>query len=206
MSGPRRHWPAALTVLVVLLVFTWSRRGTPGAGDLPAPDSASVARARAAAGTLAGDLQAQLLAALDRGGPAEAVTYCADSAQALTARHFEAGLHVRRVGTRVRNAANAPDSLERALLAVFERQRVAGSLPADTALVVAGPEGRPELRYLKPVVIQERCLTCHGDPAAIPEPVRGLVAERYPADSATGYRTGDLRGAVTVRIALDTRR
>jgi hypothetical protein len=206
MSGRRRHWPLALAVLIVLLVITWSRRGTPRPGDLPVPDSASVTRARAAAATLAGDLQTQLLAALDRGGPAEAVAYCADSAQLITARHYEAGLQVRRVGTRLRNPANAPDSLERAVLAAFEALRTAGTLPADTAFAAPGPDGRPELRYFRPILVQERCLTCHGDPAAIPEPVRGLIAARYPADSATGYRAGDLRGAVTVRIALDTRR
>ena len=196
---------AAWLPIVLVLGMGCAREARQERASLPEPDSASVARARAAAGTLAGDLQTQLLGALDRGGPLAAVAYCADSAQALTARHQADGIAVRRVGTRLRNPANAPDSLERALLAAFKIARAIGTLPAETVLVVLGADGTPELRYLKPIVIQERCLTCHGARAAIPEPVRRLIAERYPADSATGYRAGDLRGAVTARLPLEGR-
>ncbi len=32
--------------------------------------------------------------------------------------------------------------------------------------------------------------------------VRGALAARYPEDQAVGYLTGDLRGAVSVRLVL----
>lgn len=168
----------------------------------PAPDSATIASARAAAGSLGSDLQGMLLRALAEGGPEAAIAFCADSAQARTARHQAAGIRVGRVGTRVRNPANTPDSVEAAVLAAFAAARAAGGIPADTSFVRPAPGGGWELHYLRPIVVAEPCLVCHGDPAGIPGPVREVLAARYPADRATGYAAGDLRGAVSVRVAL----
>jgi hypothetical protein len=42
------------------------------------------------------------------------------------------------------------------------------------------------------------CLACHGQVSSLDPAVRAVLAERYPADRATGYRAGDLRGAVSV--------
>ena len=38
----------------------------------------------------------------------------------------------------------------------------------------------------------------------LPPPEREELARRYPEDRATGYRVGDLRGAVSVRVPLAT--
>jgi hypothetical protein len=166
----------------------------------PPPDSATVAAARAAAGSLGADLLGMLTQALEEGGPAGAIALCADSAQARTARHAAAGIYLRRVGTRVRNPMNAPDSVERAVLAAFAAALEAGRQPADTFFVMAAGDAPAQLHYLRPVRIAEPCLACHGDPATIADTVRAVLAARYPADEATGYRVGDLRGAVSVRI------
>jgi hypothetical protein len=166
------------------------------------PDSATVAAARTAAGSLGADLLGMLTTALQEGGPAHAIAFCADSAQARTARHAAAGIYIRRVGTRVRNPANAPDSAERAVLAAFAAAQAAGIQPADTFFVVASSDGPAQLHYLRPVRIGEPCLTCHGDPATIADTVRAVLAARYPGDEATGYRLGNLRGAVSVRIPI----
>jgi hypothetical protein len=177
----------------------------PDQAEPPAPvaDSATVARARAATASLGPELAGMLMTAMQEGGPAGAVAVCADSAQVRTARHSVDGLMIRRVGTRVRNPANAPDSLESRLLAYLEEQKLAGTMP-DEIMEVAqtGPDGGWELRYLKPVMLQEMCATCHGARDAIPTAVQTLIAERYPTDAAVDYAPGDLRGAVAVRITL----
>jgi hypothetical protein len=49
-------------------------------------------------------------------------------------------------------------------------------------------------------MVQERCLQCHGDPAKFTPEVRKILASRYPADMATGYKAGDLRGMLSVRV------
>lgn len=170
------------------------------ARDVPPPDSAAVAAARAAAGELGADLLGMLTRELAAGGPAAAIAVCADSAQARTARHRAEGLYLRRVGTRVRNPVNAPDSVERAVLDAFIAAKAARRQPADTFFVAAGPDGRPLVYFLRPVLIGAPCLACHGDPAEIATEVRTVLARRYPGDRATGYRLGEVRGAVSVRV------
>lgn len=171
----------------------------------PAPiaDSITIARARAATASLGPELAAMLMGAMKEEGPAGAVAVCADSAQVRTARHSVDGVMIRRIGTRVRNPANAPDSLESRLLAYLGEQKLAGSMPEEIMEVArTGPNGGWELRYLKPVVLQEMCATCHGARDAMSAQVQALIAERYPTDAAVDYAPGDLRGAVAVRIAL----
>jgi len=179
-----------------------ARREAPATGAVPAVDSAAVTQARQVANELGGDLVGLLVAALDRGGPAEAISFCADSAQARTALHQAEGVYVRRVGTRVRNAANAPDSLEGEILARFAAVMAAGGQPVDTAFVVPRAGGGYELQYARPLFVMERCVTCHGDAAALAPEVKALIAGRYPQDAAVGYRAGDLRGAISVRLAM----
>lgn len=169
----------------------------------PAIDSVRLREARTAASALGSDLLTMLTQELARGGPAAAIAVCADSAQVRTSRHQQAGIVVRRVGTRVRNPANMPDSLEAAILAAFQADLAAGRLPADTTVLEALAGGHTRLRYLRPVRVQEPCLTCHGPATGIPDSVRAILAQRYPNDQATGYALGELRGAVSVQVTQD---
>jgi hypothetical protein len=189
---------AFLSVVVVLVLGCGPRREAVTARD--GADSIEVARVRAAAAALAGDLLAMLGRELARGGPAAAIAVCADSAQARTVLHQREGLSLRRVGTRVRNPLNAPDSIETAVLAAFEAALAAGRLPPDTVVLEAGPGGASVLRYLRPIRVQEMCLPCHGPTERLAPEVRGTLAARYPDDRATGYAVGDLRGAVSARL------
>ena len=161
-------------------------------------DSTALADARTAADALGKTLMGQMMAALERGGPTEAVGYCADSAQALTARFATDSLDVGRTALRYRNPRNEPDAVERRILAYLGEQHATGTLPTEYAEVLRAPDGTRELRYVRPIVLQKGCLTCHGPIEQIDPGIRQLIAERYPADSATGFTEGDLRGIVSV--------
>ncbi|MCP3925062.1 MAG: methyl-accepting chemotaxis protein, partial [Desulfobacterales bacterium] len=50
------------------------------------------------------------------------------------------------------------------------------------------------IRYIKPLYITASCMGCHSDTESIP----GFIKEKYPKDKATGYKIGDIRGAVSV--------
>lgn len=203
---PVRRLPLSLT-FVFAAVVGCARERAAVADRPPVADSATVARAQAAANTLGPDLAGMLQQAIRDGGPVQAVAVCADSAQARTARHAIDGVAIRRIGTRVRNPANAPDTLEARVLAYLAEQKAAGSMPGEVVEVArTGLDGGWELRYLRPVVLQEFCTTCHGAVENIPPAVRSVIAERYPDDSAVGYAAGDLRGAISVRIPLPTER
>lgn len=184
--------------------------GTEGSESIVAvddsvPPAEAVGRARAVANGLGADLQKRLFAALDSGGPAHAVSFCADSAQALSDRHATEGVYLRRVSLRVRNAANRPDSLEAIQLRLLDSLHRAGALPGEVVRATRAPDGARVVEYVRPIMVQERCLACHGNPDSLARGVRELLAERYPDDAATGYRPGDLRGMISVRVPLAPR-
>ena len=189
---------------VVLIAWLWvpACEGRRQAAAPTTADSAAVAQARAAADALGSDLIGMLTRELARGGPSAAIAVCADSAQERTRRHQGGGVQVRRVGTRVRNPANTPDAVEADALSAFAAAVSDGRIPADTHFVAPAADGTYELRYLRPVLVREPCLACHGPAEQLAPEVRQLLAARYPQDRATGYAVGDLRGAVSVRLPL----
>jgi len=156
--------------------------------------------ARQAADALGQGLMQALLSQLTTAGPEAALAFCADSAQALTVRfQTEQGVDVHRTSVRVRNSGNAADSAEFRVLAALEEQSRDGSLPAEY-LEARTRAGAAEFRYYRPIIMAEGCLTCHGSPEQIPPAIAATLAERYPADAATGYAVGDFRGVIAVRV------
>lgn len=207
-------WRSGVITLAVLvgmaLVGCGERAAVGDTAAAAAPDDSiavpaeAADRARAVAAGMAGELQTRLFAALDSGGPPRAITVCADSAQAWTARHAREGVYVRRVSLRVRNPRNRPDSIETRELQRLDSLHRAGSLPGEVIRTARTATGERLVEYMRPIVVQERCLACHGERERLAPAVRSLLDERYPNDEATGYRAGDLRGMVSVRVPLRT--
>jgi len=135
--------------------------------------------------------------------PSGAVRICAEVAQDRTARHARDGIYVRRVSQRVRNQANRPDAIELQKLEQLEALHQQRKLPTELVEVQANSDGTRQLHYLRPIVILERCLACHGPRDKMQPEVRELLSRRYPDDRAVDYRVGDFRGAVSVRVPLE---
>jgi len=146
------------------------------------PDQVETGRAKI------GELKKTLLGAL-QGALAEsatkAVETCAQVAPSLTE-----GQAFGRMTRRPRNPKNAVAGWQEEALAHFESLVAAGA-SLDGAAFARTLEGG-KVGYAEPLVIQELCLTCHGEQIA-PE-VAAVIAAKYPQDRATGYRLGDLRG------------
>lgn len=139
---------------------------------------------------------------LQRGGFAGAISACASRAQELTRAYAErTGLDVRRVSRKARNTQNVPDTHETAVLEEWELAARRGETLRESA-VVRTENGARVLRYMKPIVVESMCLSCHGSKAQINGKVRAGIQRHYPNDPATGYREGELRGAFTVRLPL----
>jgi hypothetical protein len=194
------HGPWRWLVVAALCIGTAGAQAAPPAAEI----EAARRRADAAAGELVATLMARLTAALAEGGPEAAVRVCSEVAQDVTrAAGAGDGLVLRRTSLRTRNPANAPDPFERAWLDRAERAIAAGQPALPLYEVVAGPAGGRELRHLRPIVFPGGiCASCHGPEDAMSVEVRTLLRERYPADRATGYAPGDLRGAISVRVPL----
>jgi hypothetical protein len=167
--------------------------------SLAVVDEAPVERARRAAGELTTVLKARLAREMEAGGPVAAARVCSEVAQTIAAAHSRDGVTVRRVSDRWRNPADRPDEWEAARLAELETALAQGNLPPEV-VETRVEEGVEVVRYLQPLRVGELCLTCHGDPATFSPELRRLLAERYAADRAVGYRVGDLRGAVSVTV------
>lgn len=162
-----------------------------------------IARGDSAATALSNSLMSRVRAELQAGGPAHAIDFCSGQALPITAAvqdSLDRGLALKRTSTRIRNPANAPDSLERVALAYFE-DRLAAGQPLSESYVQRTSEG---WRYYKPVVIAEFCTACHGPRERLDPAVQRILAERYPNDQATGYVPGDFRGVIRVSIPAGT--
>ncbi len=183
--------------LIALAVAVPSRANDPTGID---PDVAQATRGIAT--DLVNQLGQKLKGALSNEGPLAAVSVCKEAAPAiagkLSAQH---GAQVTRVGTRVRNPAlGVPNQWQKEALAEFEARLDKGEKPAELEYwkVVENNDGKRELHYAKAIVTQPLCLTCHGKSEDIPAPLLEKIRAEYPADQATGYSVGKLRGAVVV--------
>lgn len=176
-----------ISMALPLLLMT----GTVKAGNQKSEDVAAKAAA-----TLKSKLMAALGKALEQGGVTEAIQVCSRDAMELTR---EAGkvdpavLSIDRRTDRWRNPKNKADEGDRKAIGAFREN------PKLTQITQQESEG--VLRYYQPLRINAACLQCHGKPEAFPPEVRKLLKETYPMDRATGYKVGDLRGVIRVRVS-----
>ena len=189
----------ALIALTLPILFAGCASG-PSAEE----QAAMVADARKASGALIQKLGGELKTALGEKGPAGAIDVCKVRApQIATDVSKQSGFEVKRVSPKNRNPAGVPDAWEAQAQAGLEKRLAAGEKPEtlDTWQVVSTSTGK-QFRYAKALPVQPVCLTCHGDPAAIPDGVKARLAAEYPLDKATGYGPGMVRGIVSVKRPL----
>ena len=187
---------ASLAVLAAGLLLSSCGRAPESGAEVsdPAslPDDAALAEIGAAVSKgLMEKLGGQLKAALEAGGPVAAIGVCRSVALPLTAAAAQEreGVAVRRTTLKPRNPANAPDGTDREVL-----EAMAAAESPKPAIRRDGAAAR----YYQPLVVQELCLKCHGDPAGFPADLVEALALHYPEDAATGYALGELRGAIRV--------
>ena len=165
----------------------------------PAPQPVDVsAKSAALADRFQADLQGQLQAAMKAGGPVGAIGVCQQAAPAIAASlSEESGAEVRRIALKERNPAAAPEGDLRERL----EQLAAAPLSADGKPTVmqwtSGSGADARAHFMRAIPMKEQpCAACHG--TAIAPEVQARLAELYPADKATGFKPGDLRGAILV--------
>lgn len=162
-----------------------------------------VQEARALAKAFFTELEGELERAIAEKGAAGAIGVCGEKAPGIAGKLSEkAGRAVGRTALRMRNPRNAPSPLERAVLVRFRERIAAGEDPAKVewgGMVEEG--GMRHLHDMKAIPTGQVCLTCHGSEVE-PEVLRAIRAG-YPADAATGFREGELRGAFTFVRPLD---
>lgn len=166
----------------------------------PSPADAAAARAQAAMVDLGQSLRAALQQKIATDGAVAAVSFCAEQAPKIAAdvaaRH---GVSVGRTALRHRSAANAPTAWQEKVLHQFDGRARNGD---DPATLVARLETNDLVRIAKGIRVEAPCLMCHGPAETIAPEVAAAIKARYPNDTATGFREGDLRGMVWAETTL----
>jgi hypothetical protein len=197
-------------VVTVRLVIACAALAATGCAEVPAssdqPSARQIEGALASARSAADALQRDLLTALTRAmagsGPAGALAACVEKAPAIAASVSSAmSLDVGRTALRVRNPSNAPDAWEADQLAFFAGALDAGESAGrlERYAVERASEGW-RVRWMRPILLQPMCTTCHG--TNIDSGVMEQISALYPQDAATGFSSGELRGAFTASVPV----
>ncbi len=150
------------------------------------------AAARAAVSQFGTALKSALGGALAKDGPVVALEVCAGEAPHLAESVTErSDITVGRISEKTRNPANRPTDWQLEVLYDWQADLARGTDIAGNEYFSVQADGG--FRYMRPIMIQPVCLTCHGESLS-PE-LQAALASRYPEDRATGYRVGELRGA-----------
>jgi HAMP domain-containing protein len=86
-----------------------------------------------------------------------------------------------------RNPENQPDGFE---------DKAIEALKGDKNLAYFEGFDEGDFRYAQPIYVKQSCLKCHGDAADAPPE----VIEKYGAQKAFGYKVGEVRGIISVRL------
>jgi hypothetical protein len=144
-------------------------------------------------GKLLTALTTALTSSTNQPDPATAISVCKQQAPAI-AQSISQDRHLRigRTSDKLRNPANTPPPWAAPLLA---------DKPAEPRFT-AGSDG--SLGVILPIKLAATCLVCHGAPDQITPTTAAALASAYPADQATGYKEGDLRGWFWVEVPPHT--
>lgn len=162
-------------------------------------------KAQTASKSLLGTLKTQLTEALSDGDTKKAVVVCSSIAQSIAQNvSKENNLDIKRVSLKNRNLLGSPDNFEKETLELFDKMKEDGKLTPDSDFSdITMVNNKKVFRFMKPIVTAKSCLQCHGNPEQIKPEVKEILKEKYPNDIAFGYKEGDVRGAVSVKINLD---
>jgi len=203
-NGRKRAMPALALVSLLCLGAACASSPPPGPGPVvldEAPPDDALEQARDVADQLGQSVVAALFRELESGDPTRAIRVCAVEAQRLSAEYSTGDLAVRRISRRFRNPADEPDAYEYQRLTELQELRDEGRMPPESAQVVM-QNGNKSLRYLKPILVKQPCLMCHGSVSDIRDDTLDAIHAQYPGDRAIGYRVDDLRGAISVTVQL----
>ena len=155
--------------------------------------------------SFAGELKGTLKGALKEGGPIAGLETCNLNAEGITKAVSDAaiGWDVSRTALKLRNPNNRADAWEEKVLNKFEERKAAGEDVKKMAFAeIVVEDGVKTFRFMKAIPTAKKpCTACHG--ANIKENVAKLLNEKYPQDQAVGFKEGDIRGAFTLKKALN---
>ena len=126
--------------------------------------------------------------------PMAAIAVCQDEAPKIAERWSTEAVMVRRTALKLRQPRNAASEADQATMLAFSKRLAAGESASSVEEFSVTADG--SMRYARALVTEAPCIVCHGE--ALAPAIAKTIGERYPADRATGFRLGHLRGIVVV--------
>lgn len=145
----------------------------------------------------AGSLQGELQSAIAAGGAPNAINVCQVKAPEIAAEMSSEHWQIKRVTDKHRNPNNRADTTELRFLNAFrDSSEMAPTFLVDWSELAE--DSTKSFTYYMPIRTKPLCLKCHGDLQTMGTDVYQVLRKNYPADKATGYKAGDLRGMFVV--------
>ena len=159
-------------------------------------------QARSQVKLVAGELKQRVARDVSEKGAENALASCRLQVEGITDRvMLHGGWEIRRTAFRVRNPNNLPDPWEKEVLELFAKRKSEGvDMTQHEFAKVVNLDGKRVFRYMKPILTQGFCTSCHG--VSLTPEVRSKIDEKYPDDKAVGFKPGDLRGAFSLLKVL----
>lgn len=145
-------------------------------------------------------LSTQLKQAMQSGGVEQAASFCNVVALPLTdSLSQQHKAVIKRTSLKLRNPANAPDSLELAMLKMYD---IMSKMRNPVLVPKIIEKGGDEIQFFAPIQIKnETCLKCHGVLGqTLKEEDYAFIQQHYPNDQATGYKMEDVRGMWSITL------
>jgi cytochrome c1 len=159
-----------------------------------ADDHQRIEDSRALSQSLQQQLGAELMAAMNSEGPVYAIQVCNEKAPKIAQSISDDNVMVSRTALRVRNPSNASTGEQKAVMEYFVARLEKDPSNAPEVLFT-DTEGKQQ--YMRAIVMQPQCAACHGH--SVQPQVQQAILEKYPDDTATGFKVGDLRGSFVVK-------
>ena len=145
-------------------------------------------------------LNGNLKKAMKAGGVANAVGFCNAKALPLTdSLSTQQGAIIKRTSLKLRNPANAPDSLEAKMLDMY---LIMSQMRKPIMIPKILEKNEDEIQFFAPIMIKnETCLKCHG---VIGQNMKAedyaIIKQLYPKDEAFDYRMEKFRGMWSITL------
>jgi hypothetical protein len=151
--------------------------------------------------TVGKELTNELTQKLSEGGVEHALVFCNENAIDITQKIADIyHADVQRISNKNRNPVNEASPEDAEVIKTF-----LGDMENKKELnpIVDGNDGF--VKYYAPILTQEKCLVCHGEiDKTMNKKTESLIKSLYPADLATGFQAGDLRGVWKVTFKEKT--
>ena len=189
-AGILKMKSAALSASMILLLVLAPAACAPASEEEPRLEAS-----RALVQSFGARLKGELKKGLEQGGPVAAVQICKDVAPQIASElSRQSGARVMRTSVRYRNPGNAPDDWQVRVLRDFEARAQGAEEAAPLEYFVRESNGAT--RYMSAIRVDSVCLACHGEVLA--PALQERIDAEYPHDRATGYQSGQIRGAFSV--------